>query len=86
MKKEVKTFTFKVEVMLRNEVLDPQGEVIKQTIKNNGLNNILNVKQGKIFEVKISSTDLEEAKKDIERACIDILANPVIEKYKILEA
>ena len=86
MKEELKIYTFKVEVMLRSEVLDPQGETINQTFKNNGVNNVLNVRQGKIFELKINSNNLEAARKEVEGMCRDMLANPVIEEYKVFEA
>ena len=86
MKEELKIYTFKVEVMLRSEVLDPQGETINQTFKNNGVNNVLNVRQGKIFELKINCSNLEAAIKQVEGMCRDVLANPVIEEYKVFEA
>ena len=86
MKEELKIYTFKVEVMLRTEVLDPQGETINQTFKNNGIKNVLNVRQGKIFELKINCNNLEVARKEVESMCRDILANPVIEEYKVFEA
>ena len=86
MTEESKVFTFKVEIMLRREVLDPQGETINQSIKNNSLNNVLNVRQGKLFELQINCSNLEAAKKQVERLCKDMLANPVIEEYKIFEA
>ena len=86
MREELKIYTFKVEVMLRTEVLDPQGETINQTFKNNGVKNILNVRQGKIFELKINCNNLEEARKEVEGMCRDMLANPVIEEYKVFEA
>ena len=86
MTEKSKVFTFKVEIMLRSEVLDPQGETINQSFKNNGLNNVLNVRQGKLFELQINCSNLEAAKKQVERLCKDMLANPVIEEYKIFEA
>ncbi len=86
MTEDSKVFTFKVEVMLRSEVLDPQGETINQTFKNNGLRNILNVRQGKLFELQINCNNLEVARKEVEGLCQDMLANPVIEDYKIFEA
>ena len=85
MTEESKVFTFKVEIMLRSEVLDPQGETINQSFKNNGLNNVLNVRQGKLFELQINCSNLEEARKQVESICKDMLANPVIEEYKIFE-
>ena len=86
MKEQLKIYTFKVEVMLRSEVLDPQGETINQTFKNIGVNNVLNVRQGKIFELKINCNNLEAARKEVEGMCMDMLANPVIEEYKVFEA
>ena len=86
MTEESKVFTFKVEIMLRSEVLDPQGETINQSFKNSGLNNVLNIRQGKLFELQINCSNLEAAKKQVERLCKDMLANPVIEEYKIFEA
>ncbi len=86
MTEDSKVFTFKVEVMLRSEVLDPQGETINQTFKNNGLRNILNVRQGKLFELQINCNNLAAARKEVEGLCQDMLANPVIEDYKIFEA
>ena len=86
MKEQLKIYTFKVEVMLRSEVLDPQGETINYTFKNNGVKNVLNVRQGKIFELKINCNNLEAARKEVERMCRDMLANPVIEEYKVFEA
>ena len=86
MTEESKVFTFKVEIMLRSEVLDSQGETINQSFKNNGLNSVLNVRQGKLFELQINCSNLEAAKKQVERLCKDMLANPVIEEYKIFEA
>ena len=85
MTEESKVFTFKVEIMLRSEVLDPQGEAINKSFKNNDLNNVLNVRQGKLFELQINCNNLEIAKKQIESICKDMLANPVIEEYKIFE-
>ena len=86
MTEESKIFTFKVEVMLRKEILDPQGDTINQTFKNNGINNVLNVRQGKIFELRIKCNNLEAARKEVEGMCRDMLANPVIEEYKVFEA
>ena len=85
MTEDSRVFTFKIEVMLRSEVLDPQGETINQTFKNNGLRNILNVRQGKLFELQINCNNLEVARKEVEGLCQDMLANPVIEDYKIFE-
>ena len=78
-------FKFKVEVVLKNGVLDPQGEAIKQSININRLGNVLEAKQGKLFELSVSSKNIEYAIKDVERICSDLLTNSVIEDYKYYE-
>ena len=80
-----KVFKFKVEVILKKGVLDPQGETIKQSININNLGNILDVKQGKLFELTISSKNREQAVKEVERICSELLTNSVIEEFKYYE-
>ena len=70
-------------VTLKKDVLDPQGKVVSQTLKNMGYNNILNVRQGKYFEIEIEEEDKEKAKKIIEEVCKKLLTNIVIEDYNI---
>ena len=64
-------------------MLDPQGKVVNQTLKNMGYNNVLNVRQGKYFEIELNETDKEKAKKIVEEICKKLLSNIVIEDYKI---
>ena len=71
-------------VTLKKEVLDPQGKVVSQTIKNMGYQNIINVRQGKHFEIEINEKDQEKAKKLVEEICKKLLTNTVIEDYKII--
>ena len=52
-------------VTLKKEVLDPQGKVVNQTLKNMDFKNIINVRQGKYFEIEIDEKDTEKAKKII---------------------
>ena len=85
MTSEKKTFKFKVEVILKDGVLDPQGEAIKQSININRLGNALDVKQGKLFELSVSSKNMEYAIKDVEKICSDLLTNSVIEDFKYYE-
>ena len=68
---------------MKKEVLDPQGKVVSQTLKNMGYKNIVNVRQGKYFEIELNETDKEKAKKIIEEICKKLLANTVIEDYTI---
>ena len=65
-------------VTLKDEVLDPQGKVISDTIQNMGINNINDIRQGKFFEIKINEKDFKDAEKKIEEICKKLLANPVI--------
>ena len=49
-------------VTLKKEVLDPQGKVVNQTLKNMGYQNITNVRQGKYFEIEVNESDKDKAK------------------------
>jgi len=70
-------------VTLKKDVLDPQGKVVCQTLKNMDFKNIINVRQGKYFEIEIDEKDTEKAKNIIEEICKKLLTNTVIEDYKI---
>ena len=70
-------------VTLKKDVLDPQGKVVNQTLKNMGYNNIVSVRQGKYFEIELEETDSENAKKTIEEICKKLLSNVIIEDFKI---
>ena len=72
-----------VTVTLKKDVLDPQGKVVKQTLKNMGHENIENVRQGKYFEIDLDETDKKKAEKIIEEICKKLLTNTVIEDYTI---
>ena len=64
-------------------MLDPQGKVVSQTLKNMGYENVVNVRQGKYFEIELNETDKEKAKQIAEEISKKLLANIVIEDYKI---
>ena len=70
-------------VTLKKDVLDPQGKVVSQTLKNMGYNNIINGRQGKYFEIELNEINEEKAKKKIEEICKNLLTNIVIEDYTI---
>jgi phosphoribosylformylglycinamidine synthase len=72
-----------VTVTLKKDVLDPQGKVVKQTLKNMGHQNIEDIRQGKYFEIELNEKDKEKAKKIIEEISIKLLSNRVIEDYTI---
>ena len=70
-------------VTLKKDVLDPQGKVVNQTLKNMGYNNIIDVRQGKYFEIEINESNKDKAKIIAEDICKKLLTNTVIEDYKI---
>ncbi len=70
-------------VTLKKEVLDPQGKVVNQTLKNMGYKNINNVRQGKYFEIEIDETNEKNAKNIMEEICKKLLANSIIEDFTI---
>ena len=65
-------------------MLDPQGKVVRQTLKNMGYDNVINVRQGKYFEIDVNENDPNQAKKIVKELCEKLLANLVIEEYKII--
>ena len=74
----------KVIVTLKNGVLDPQGKAIKQTLNGMGFSEVNEVRQGKYFDIEVSETDENKAKSKVDEMCKKLLANLVIEDYKIL--
>ena len=70
---------------MKKDVLDPQGQVIQKTLNGMGFTNVNEVRQGKFFEVEISETNKEISKTKVEEMCQKLLANLVIEDYKIIE-
>ena len=71
-------------VTLKKNVLDPQGRIIQQTLNNMGIKNIDDVRQGKYFEIEIDENNYDIAKKKCEDICKKLLANLVIEDFKII--
>jgi len=70
-------------VTLKKDVLDPQGKVINQTLKNMGYKNIISVRQGKYFEIEVNEQNKEKAKKIVDEICKKLITNTIIEDYKI---
>ena len=68
---------------MKKDVLDPQGKVVNQTIQNMGYNNIINVRQGKYFEIELKESNKEKAKEIVEEISKRLLTNIVIEDYTI---
>ena len=75
----------KVIVTLKNGVLDPQGKVIHQALDGMGFKDVNEVRQGKYFEIDVNENDPTKAKSIVEDMCKKLLANLVIENYKIIE-
>ena len=73
-------------ITLKKDVLDPQGKVIHQTLDGMGFNDINEVRQGKYFEIDVKYNDPKKAKEKVEDMCKKLLANLVIENYKIIDA
>ena len=72
-------------ITLKKDVLDPQGKVIHQTLEDMNFTNINEVRQGKYFEIDVKENDPKKAKDLVEDMCKKLLANLVIENYKIIE-
>ena len=73
-------------ITLKKDVLDPQGKVIHETLDGMGFNSVNEVRQGKYFEIDVKENDSTKAKKIVEDMCKKLLANLVIENYKIIDA
>ena len=71
-------------ITLKKDVLDPQGKVIHQTLDGMGFNDINEVRQGKYFEIDTKDTDKKIAEEKVEEMCKKLLANLVIEDFKII--
>ena len=74
----------KVIVTLKKGVLDPQGKAIQQTLNGMAFDNVSEVRQGKYFDIELNESDEDRAKSQVEEMCKKLLANLVIEDYKIL--
>ena len=74
----------KVIVTLKSGVLDPQGKAIQQTLNGMGFANVKDVIQGKYFDIDIDENDEQKAKLSAEEICKKLLANQVIEDFKII--
>jgi len=71
-------------ITLKKEVLEPQGKVIKSALDGMGFNNINEIRQGKYFEIDIDEKDKKKAEEQVENMCKKLLANLVIEDYRII--
>lgn len=73
----------RVTVTLKTGVLDPQGKAIEGALRALGVEGVASVRQGKVFDIEIDAADEASARARLERACERLLANTVIENYRI---
>jgi len=73
----------RVDVTLKNGVLDPQGEAIRQALGALGFGGVNGVRQGKVIELDLAETDPAAAEAKVRAMCEKLLANTVIEQYSI---
>ena len=73
----------RVHVMLKNGVLDPQGEAVRHALGALGFDGVNGVRQGKVIELELAETDEAAAKEQVTAMCEQLLANTVIESYQV---
>ena len=73
----------RVHIMLKDGVLDPQGEAVRHALGTLGFAGVTGVRQGKVIELDLAATDKAAAEADVKAMCEKLLANTVIEKYSI---
>jgi len=74
---------FSVTVTLKKDVLDPQGKVVQNTLQNLGMDNLKSIRQGKYFEIELNDDDQKKAEQKVDDMCKKLLANLIIEDYKV---
>lgn len=73
----------RVTIMLKNGVLDPQGEAIRHALGTLGFQGVEGVRQGKVIELELAATDAAAAEAEVVRMCEQLLANTVIESWRV---
>ncbi|PKU26409.1 phosphoribosylformylglycinamidine synthase subunit PurS [Telmatospirillum siberiense] len=73
----------KVHITLKSGVLDPQGKAVQHALSSLGFAGVDNVRQGKFIELELAETDPAKAKSAVEQMCKGLLANTVIENYRV---
>lgn len=73
----------RVTVMLKNGVLDPQGEAVRHALGSLGFQGVTGVRQGKVIELDLAATDPAHAETEVKAMCEKLLANTVIESYRV---
>lgn len=75
----------RVVVTLKKSVLDPQGQAVSRALGSLGFSEVKDVRLGKIIELDLDARDAAEAKRRVEQMCEKLLANTVIEEYRVEE-
>lgn len=73
----------RVHVMLKDGVLDPQGEAVRHALGTLGFAGVQAVRQGKVIELDLAATDRAAAETEVKAMCEKLLANTVIESYRV---
>ena len=73
----------RVYITLKPGLLDPQGKTIKSALESLGFRGIQDVRMGKYLEIRLNHGRAASAKRDVERMCQKLLANPVVETYRV---
>jgi len=73
----------RVTVTLKNGVLDPQGKAIEGALKSLGVTGIASVRQGKVFDIELEAGDVTKAETTLREAAEKLLANTVIENFRV---
>jgi phosphoribosylformylglycinamidine synthase subunit PurS len=73
----------RVTVTLKTSVLDPQGKAIEGSLRSLGFDGVESVRQGKVFDLEVAGQDKAKAEADIKAMCEKLLANTVIESYRV---
>jgi len=73
----------RITVTLKSGVLDPQGKAIEGALRSLGIEGVASVRQGKVFDIELASKDKKAAESELKNACEKLLANTVIENYRV---
>ena len=73
----------RVSVTLKPSILDPQGKTIHQALESLGFKGVTRVRMGKLIEIELKRGNKAAAKRNVERMCRKLLANPIVETYRI---
>ena len=73
----------RITVTLKPGILDPQGKAIEGALKSLGVDGVASVRQGKVFDIELSVTDRSRAEQALKTACEKLLANTVIENFRV---